>query len=400
MAGELGLGGIGVDWETRIDYDRMRRERLAKAVEAVNNSEADVVFLFRLENVRYVTGLRTHDWPMAHWGMACVILPKGGDYTLYTLDYVHAAARMPWLGDHLTEVSCRGLELRPGAFAWAQDAKKRLDKLGIVPKVIGVDAWSPALYEVLPEVFPNSKFVDGQEIILKARVIKTQDEIMCLKMAYAITVAGMQAGLDYLRPGVKECEVLAECFRAMYRYASEWSQCSNIVCSGPYTAPYRRFTSDRIIDYGDPVIIDIGGRFNGYWGDFTRTWICGKGAKPSKELIKIHEKAYKALRAVEAAIKPGNTTRDVALAAGEFILGRSLGHGLGISANEPPLIGTYQGVFEPENAITLQPGMVFSIEPYAGEVGVGGVRLEDNFIVTETGCEVISKFPFEERLLG
>ncbi|MGB9867967.1 MAG: M24 family metallopeptidase [Bacillota bacterium] len=397
---DLGLGSIGVDWETRIDYERMRKERLAKAVRAVDESEADVVFLFRLENVRYVTGLRTHDWPMAHWGMACVILPRGGDYTLYTLDYVHALHRMPWLGHHLTEVPCRGLELRAGALAWAKDAKKRIEKLGIVPNVIGVDAWSPALYEVLPEVFPHSKFVDGQEIILKARMIKTQDEIMCLKMAYAITVAGMQAGLEYLRPGVKECEVLAECFRAMYRYGSEWSQCANIVCSGPYTAPYRRFTSDRIIEYGDPVIIDIGGRFNGYWGDFTRTWICGKGAKPSKELIKVHEKAYKALRAVEAAIKPGNTTRDVALAAGEYILGKSLGHGIGISGNEPPLIGTYEGVFEPENAVTLQPGMVFSIEPYAGEIGVGGVRLEDNFVVTETGCEVISKFPFEERLLG
>jgi len=391
------IGTQGVDWEERVNYERMRKERLEKITRAVDESEADVLFVFRLEGTRYVTGLRTHDWPMAHWGMACVTMPKGGDYTLYTLDYVHAKARMPWLGDHLTDTTCRGLELQEGARDWAVAAKKRLAERGCEPKVIAVDAWSPALYEALPEVFPGVKFIDGQKIMLKARMIKTLDEINCLKIAYEITMAGMQAGLDYLRPGVKECEVLAECFRAMYRYGSEWSQCSNIVCSGPYTAPYRRFTSDRIIGYGDPVIIDIGGRFNGYWGDFTRTWICGNGAKPSKELIKVHETAYKALRGAEKAIKPGNTTRDIALATEGQILGQSLGHGLGISANEPPLLGTYKGVFAPEDAVTLEPGMVFAIEPYTGVPGVGGVRLEDNYIVTEDGVEVISTFPFEER---
>jgi len=393
----VGIGTQGVEWEERIDYKRMREERLAKVVKAVDESEADVLFVFRLEGTRYVTGLRTHDWPMAHWGMATVMIPKGGDYTLYSLDYVNSKARMPWLGDHLTDTTCRGLELYEGAIDWAMAAKRRLNEQGIVPKVIGVDAWSPALYEALPKVFPGVKFIDGQNIMLKARMIKTPDEIKCLKLAYDITMAGMQAGLDYLRPGVKECEVLATCFKAMYDYGSEWSQCANIVCSGPYTAPYRRFTSDRIIGYGDPVIIDIGGRFNGYWGDFTRTWICGKNAKPSKELRQQHEKAYTALKAAEKAIKPGNTTRDIALACGTNILGGSLGHGLGISANEPPLIGTYKGVFDVKDAVTLKPGMVFSVEPYAGVPGIGGVRLEDNYVVTEDGVDVISTFPFEER---
>jgi len=114
-------------------------------------------------------------------------------------------------------------------------------------------------------------------------------------------------------------------------------------------------------------------------------------------LIKCHEIAYKALRDVEAAIKPGNTTRDLALAAKGTILGTSLGHGLGISGNEPPLIGTYKGVFSEEDTVTLEPGMVFSIEPYVGKVGIGGIRLEDNFVVTEDGVECISTYPFEER---
>lgn len=392
------LGAQGVDWEVRIDYDRMRRERLERLTDAVDESGIDALFVFRLEATRYVTSFRSHDWPMAHWGMAAVIMPRGGDYTFYTLDYVHAKARMPWLGDHLTDVTCRGLDVPGGAMDWALSAKKRLYDQGIEPKVIAVDAWSPALYEALPKVFPGVTFVDGQSIMMKARMIKTQDEISCLRMAYEITMAGMAACMEFLRPGRKECEVLAEAFKAMYYYGSEWSQCSNIVCSGPYTAPYRRFTSDRIIGYGDPVIIDIGGRFNGYWGDFTRTWICGRGAKPSQELKAEHMKCYTALKNAEQACKPGNTTRDVALACGDsFILGSSLGHGLGISANEQPLLGTYKGVIEPENAVTLQPGMVFSIEPYSGTPGIGGIRLEDNVIITEDGCEVLSTYPFEER---
>src|SRR5665647_3981625 len=88
----VGIGSQGVDWEERIDYKRMREERLAKIVKAVDESEADVLFVFRLEGTRYVTGLRTHDWPMAHWGMATVMIPKGGDYTLYTVSYTHLRA--------------------------------------------------------------------------------------------------------------------------------------------------------------------------------------------------------------------------------------------------------------------------------------------------------------------
>ncbi len=393
----VAIGQMGVDWEERINYERMRQYRLDRITKAVDDSEADVLFVFRLEGTRYITGLRTHDWPMAHWGMAATVVPKGGNYTLYSLDYGNCKVRMPWLGDHLTETTCRGLELVPGARDWAEDIKRRLADQGVHPKCIAVDAWSPALYEVLPEVFPGVKFIDGQEIMLQARAIKSQDEINCLRIAYEMTSAGMSAAREYLRPGVKECEVLAECFKAMYYYGSEWSQCSNIVCSGPYTVPYRRFTSDRIIQYGDPVIIDVGGRFNGYWGDFTRTWICGEKAMPSKDMCRVHETAYKALRAAEEAIKPGATTRDVALSCKGNILGQSLGHGLGICSCEPPLIGTYKGVFEPENTVTLQPGMVFSVEPYYGEPGVGGVRLEDNFIVTETGVEVLSVYPFEEK---
>ena len=92
------------------------------------------------------------------------------------------------------------------------------------------------------------------------------------------------------------------------------------------------------------MIIDIGSRFNGYWGDYTRTWICGDKA-PSKELVKLHMRAYDGLKRAQKAIKPGATTEEVALACGnDQILNRSLGHGIGVGANDAPFIGLYPGV--------------------------------------------------------
>ena len=395
---DTGLGLLGVDWEERIDFARMRTERVEKAKQALKAAEVDAVFFFRLENARYLTSLRTHQWPVMAWGTASTILPRDHEPILVCQDYNHVQARMPWIRENTIEFPPGGLEFEYGAKCWADLAKKKLFDLGINPKRIGVDAYSPAMAKVFPQVFSEVELVDGEAIILQARAIKTPEEVKCLRQAYAITAAGMEAGRKFLRPGRKECEVLAECFRAMFYLGSEWTQCANIVCSGPYTVPYRRFTSDRIILPGDFVIIDIGSIFNGYYGDFTRTWICGKDVQPTKEQIQIHMECYNALRACEKAIKPGATTWEVSRASGERILGGRLGHGIGVGAMEPPYFGS-EVLIPKERAVVLQPGMVFSVEPYAGKPGIGGVRLEDNFLVTENGCEVLSKFYFEERLL-
>lgn len=402
---DLGRGLQGVDWEVRVDFNRMRKERLAKVRKAVADSGLDLLVLFRLENIRYATALRTHDWPQAHFGMAAVAVTDRNQEYLYTLDYYHAKARCPWLTSSLAEdehgnpVTSRGLELESGAIAWAQDVLQRCKKLDISVKRIGVDIYSPALAYALPVVFKEAEFVNGQQVMMQARSVKIEDEILCLKIAYDITMAGMYEAREFLRPGVRECEVQAVAFKKFYELGGEWTQCANIICSGPYTAPYRRFTSDRIIAEGDPVIIDIGSRYNGYWGDYTRTWICGD-ASPSKELVDIHMKAYEGLKRAEKAIKPGATTEEVALACGEKqILNRSLGHGIGVGANDIPFIGIYPGVTG-KDAVKLEAGMVFSIEPYCGKPGIGGIRLEDNFIVTENGCECISAgTPFEPKLM-
>lgn len=304
-------GIMGVDWEERINFDRLRRERLKKAKEALDKSEADVLFVFRTEDCRYLTGYRTHLHPTAMIGNAVVVLPKGGDPLLFTMDHEHCKARMPWLSPSQIKPRANFRE-SVGIQTWADMVKAELGDLKGCK--IGVDLWTPVMTDEFKKAFPESEFIDGYEILMKAKIKKTEDEIACLKVANAITEAAMDAAIRFLKPGVKECEVLAVAWQTMTALGSEWSQCSNIVASGPYTAPYRRFTSDRIIRNGDLVIIDIGACFNGYWGDFTRTWVCGN-VKPTKEQIEVHQNCYNALFNACDKSRAGNTNADVFNAA-------------------------------------------------------------------------------------
>ena len=193
---------------------------------------------------------------------------------------------------------------------------------------------------------------------------------------------------------MRECEVLAAAWGAMTAMGSEWTQCSNIVASGPYTAPYRRFTSDRIIRTGDFVVIDIGGCYNGYWGDFTRTVMCGDGAA-TDEQIEVYQKCYDSLFAACDAARVGNTNYDVYKAAGEGVRD-NLGHGAGVSPWEPP----YFSASSEKERIPLKENMVLNLEPYVGIPGKFGVRLENNLIVRDGDPEIFTTLPFDERLVS
>lgn len=390
------FGQMGVDWEERIDFGRMRRERLQRAQNALQKSDLNAMFIFRLEDVRYLTGFRSHLGPTATLSLAGAVLPRGGDPILCTLDEDHCRARMPWM--KMENIMPRPfIRTEGGTKKWADEMKAKLGKLA--EGKIGVDLWTPALTEWLPKYFPKAQFVDGKHVLAQAQMIKTRDEIECQKIASMITEAGFQALLDNLKPGVKECELLAIAWQKFTELGSEWSQCANIVCSGPYTAPYRRFTSDRIIREGDLVIVDIGACFNGYWGDFTRTYVCGK-IKPTKEQIELHQEDYNTLFNACGEARVGKTNQDIGKHLNSPVGnphsgGISGGHGAGVGPWEYPWLSD----FTPDAVVPLQPGMLFSIEPYAGIPGIGGFRLENQVFVTEKEPDIFTTLPFDERLL-
>jgi len=384
------FGTMGVDWEERINFDRLRRERLQKAKDALDKSDLNALFIYRPENVRYLTGFRSHLGPVAIFFLALAILPKGGEPILLTGDYIHAQQRMPWLKKENI------LPLLP-IRAWSEKIKGELGDLA--EGKIGVDIWTPRIAESIKKAFPKAEFVDSGPVLSQAQMIKTRDEVECQRVVTMITEAGFQALLDKLKPGVKECELLAFAWQKFTELGSEWSQCSNIVCSGPYTAPYRRFTSDRLIREGDLVIVDIGAGFNGYWGDFTRTYVCGD-IRPTKEQIELHQECYNTLFACMDESRVGKTSGDIAKHLNDPVEnphsdGLSAGHGAGVGPWEPPWVSDTR----PIASIPFQPGIYFSVEPYAGIPGIGGIRLENQVLVTEGEPEIFTPLSFDDRLL-
>ena len=191
-----------------------------------------------------------------------------------------------------------------------------------------------------------------------------------------------------------------------YSYGMEVPQCNLIVASGENTAPIHRFASDRQIRRGDLVFMDLGGCFNGYFSDVTRTIVVGK---PNDEQVRIFTAVFDSILATREMMKPGVTNSAVNEAARaaktkhgfEGYLG-VLGHGIGVSAFPPPLIGDVSATGE--KVFELEPYMTFSIEPTVtipGVPGGGGARLEDCFMITEEGNEVLSgNVPYCEKLLG
>jgi Xaa-Pro aminopeptidase len=385
-------GLMGVDWEQRIDFDRLRRDRKRKAQEAAKASGVDMLFVFRTEDSRYVTGYRHHLGPAFILGNAVTVVLPDADPILFTMDHVMCKNAMPWMPEGTIRERAN---FRESAAIRNWTAKIKEEFGDLAGKTIGIDIFTPVLARTLQEEFPKAEIVDGYEVLMKAKIIKTEDEIQCLKAANAMTEAAMDAAIEFLRPGVKECEVLAVAWKTMTDLGSEWTQCSNIVASGPYTYPYRRFTSDRIIRKGDLVIIDIGACFNGYYGDLTRTWLCGDDLKRgTPDQRHVHQLCYDALWNSCAQGEPGNTNADVFAAADPYVLD-SLGHGSGLNPWEAP----YFSPASKNAPVTLEVGMQFNLEPYAGQEGVGGVRLEHNLVVREDGPEIYTTYPFDERLV-
>jgi len=378
-------GLVGVDWEERINFPRMRQERLARAQEAMRRNDVDVLLLFRWENTRYTTGLRyvpVPNSPFEHCA-SYVAVKRDGEPIVFTMDIEDTKLRAPWIPERNLQPH-QYVQTEFGAKALAQALKE----LSLAGGRLGVDLWEPTTLDVLREGLQTTRLVNGQRVMMDARMVKTRDEIECLKAAYSIGEAALQAGLECLKPGTRECEVQAAIWQRAVSLGAEWFQSPAIVTSK--TKPYRRFTSDNIILEGDCVIIDIGPVFNGYFADFTRTWYCGIHSRPGERRKKAFRSAWTVLRRVIDAMVPGATTGDVFKAAGEWVLGKMLGHGIGLAGQEPPFITEQEIV----SGRRLEPGMVFSVEPYVviADADVG-FRLEEHVLITKDGPEVYSTFP-------
>lgn len=284
-------------------------------------------------------------------------------------------------------------------FAWSdtdgyQGAFDRaIDALGLRGKTLGVDDKTMRVFELLAflQADPTLKIEEYGKRMLEIRSIKAADEIDAMREAVRRSEAGLRAALSKIHAGMTEQQI-AELLDEEVRAAGCDSMAfSTLIQSGPNSAIPHGSVTDRAVREGDFLLIDFGGRYNGYPADITRTFVIGQ---PTDEMRRIHETVLAANRAAIAAIKPGvscgavdKAARDVIEAAGYgAYFTHRLGHGLGIEVHELPQMAS---LVEDE----LQAGMVFTVEPGIYVPGVGGVRIEDNVVVIPDGAEVLTSFP-------
>jgi Xaa-Pro aminopeptidase/Xaa-Pro dipeptidase len=399
-------GPFHVGYERRVDLDGLRKKRVAKADAERRKAGLDAVLVWKDENCRYLTDLRPQliagkstalNGALLVEGKAPILFCSGGER-----DRVDRT--MPWLEEVHTIPIVEEKALIEGL---VKDILGPVLKAhGLSEAKLGLDEANTILTQALRAAFPKLALEDGDTPMQQARMIKLEEEIALLEEATAIADAVTATATATVADGVRECEVAAEAMRTLFRLGGEYAHVMTpFVASGEHMAPPHRICSDKLIRHGDIVFIDIGACWNGYFGDMARTVICGKASDEQK---RIYTAVYEALHAGIAEMRPGRTNKDSAnaliAAADKYGLGGRflslfIGHGVGIGANEPPYIGeTLPGAPTYE----FKPGMVFAVEPLIWVEGVrggGGVRLEEMVLVTEDGPHVMSRAPFDEKLM-
>jgi Xaa-Pro aminopeptidase len=399
-------GPFGVDWEDRIDFARLRRERVAAARDALRRSDIDALLLWKDENVRYLTSLRAQLIAGKKSSLNGVLLARDADPVLLCSggEIDKASMGMSWLAAAHPIPIMEQRELVDG-FVKATLAPL-LSEFGVSAGRLGLDQVNYSLVESLRAHVPDVQPTDGDHLMQQIRLVKTGDEIAILEEACGIGDAVTQRAIDSTRAGRRENEVAGDAMQTLYYMGGEMAHViTPFVASGEHMSPPHRICTDKIIRNGDLCFIDIGAMWNGYFADIGRTIMVGK---PSAMQKRVYTAVYRGLMAGVEQMRPGRTNQDVADAIiaeirergfGDHIFSLFIGHGIGMGANEPPYIGeTMPG----STVFDLKPGMVFAVEPLvwvADVPGGGGVRIEDMVLVTEGDPRILSRVEYDEQLL-
>jgi Xaa-Pro aminopeptidase len=242
-------------------------------------------------------------------------------------------------------------------------------------------------------VAATAVLVPTERLVEQARIIKDQAEIAALREAGRRLARVAAGAVAFVREGRTECEIAADIEMALRSAGFTRPAFETIVASGPNSAfPHARPTG-RTVRAGDATVLDFGGVYDGYCVDLTRTVQLGAASAALRDLYAAVAEAH---QAAVAAVRPGVASSAIDAAARSVLerhglggaFGHGTGHGLGLEVHEEPRIGKVSPRL-PD--VVVEPGMVFTIEPGAYVPGLGGVRIEDDVLVTETGCEVLTK---------
>jgi len=267
---------------------------------------------------------------------------------------------------------------------------------------IGIDIAEPPMLAALAAEGVN--VVDGQQVMLDAREVKSVDEIMLLNTACAMVDGAYQFISEQLRPGVRESELVADVTKFLFDLGSEHVDYINAV-SGERCSPHPHVFSDRIIRPGDQAFFDIIQTFVGYTTCYYRTLVVGRATDAQRDAYK---QAREWLDRSIELMRPGVTTDQVAKVwpkADEFgfdsemeCFGLQFGHSVGLFLHERPIISRLNSLDHP---VELKEGMVIALETYCpAKDGVSAARIEEEVVVTASGPQVITRFPSDELFVA
>jgi Xaa-Pro aminopeptidase len=414
------FGQAAVDWESRIDLNRLRDDRLARLKAALEESELGALLAFDFSNIRYMTATHIGTWAMDKL-IRFAVLPRGGEPVIWDFGSAarHHQIYNPWL-DHsegpptpqgAASTGARaGISLLRGAFnpdaGIAADVATKIATVlrehGLADAPVGIDVVEmPVLAALRAEGLDT---VDGQQVFLKARAIKTKDEIGLLSQACSMVDAAYDELYQFLKPGVRENECVGLVAKTLYDLGSEYVEGVNAI-SGERCSPHPHVYSDRLIRPGDPAFFDILHSHLGYRTCYYRTFAVGSASVAQRDA---YTRCREFIDHAISLVKPGATTADIVSVwpkATDFgfpdemaAFALQYGHGVGMSIWEKPIFSRLVSLDHPE---VLEEGMVFALETFwPASDGWSAARIEEEVVVTADGCEVITKFPAEELLVA
>jgi len=344
--------------------------RLERLRQALQEKELDAILITRPENQRYLSGFSGGEGALLITQQQALLMT---DFRYYE----QVAEEAPQF--ELLKVDRKMTAVLKDAL---RDFKIRA--LGFES-----DHVTHSSYQEWRKATRSTKWVPTTGIVETLRLIKDDAELGQIREAVAIADQACDAIRQFIRPGMTERQISWELETLVRTNGAEAVAFTFIVGSGPNGAKPHAVVSDRKIEPGEPIVIDMGARVNGYHSDMTRTLCVGK---PDKKLQEIYDIVLRAQLAAEREVRPGVLGRDIDAIARNIIreagygkeFGHGLGHGVGLAIHEGPR-------FSAESETVLEPGMAITVEPGIYLPGWGGVRIEDIVVVTKEGVEVLTQ---------
>ncbi len=342
--------------------------KLAKLRQALIDQNVDAILITNEYNRRYMTGFT---------GTAGVAVVSQNDAVFITdFRYTEQAA---------VQVKDFRIEQHKGTIF--EEVAKQVALMGVKTLAFEKDAMHYGTYEVYKAAV-KADFVPLSGVIEKIRLIKSQEEINIIKVACEIADNAFTHILNFIKPGITELDVSNELEFFMRKQGATSSSFDIIVASGLRSALPHGVATDKVIETGDFVTLDFGAYYNGYISDITRTVAVGQ---PSEKLVEMYNAVLESQLLALEKVGPGMTGAQADAVARDYLkskglgeaFGHSLGHGIGLEVHEGPGLN-----FRTE--VVLEPNMTVTIEPGAYIPGVGGVRIEDDILITETGNEILN----------